>query len=50
MEGDCDVLIAAASPDWESPGVVGAKLGKWEVCDVELISWGEIWWACGWDL
>ncbi len=42
MEGNCDVLVVTASPDRESPGVVGVKLGKWEVCDVELVSGGKI--------
>ncbi len=28
VEGDGDVLVAAASPDGESPGVVGVELGK----------------------
>ncbi len=36
-----DVLVAAASPDRESPGVVGVELGKWEVCDVELVGGGQ---------
>ncbi len=35
--GDCDVLVAAVGPDGESPGVVGVELGKWDVCDVELV-------------
>ncbi len=38
MEGDGDVLVAAASPDGESSGVVGVELGKRKVRDVELVS------------
>jgi hypothetical protein len=30
VEGDGDVLVAAANPDGESTGVVGVELGKWE--------------------
>ncbi len=41
MEGDGDVLVAAASLDGESSGVISVELGKWEVCDVELISEGQ---------
>ncbi len=41
VEGDCDVLVAAAIPDGESPSVVGVKLGKWEVHDVELVGGGQ---------
>ncbi len=41
VEGDCDVLVAAANLDGESPGVIGVELGKWEVCDVELVSGGQ---------
>ncbi len=41
VEGDGDVLVAAASPDGESTGVVGVELGKREVCDVELFSGGQ---------
>ncbi len=41
VEGDGDVLVAAASPDGESTGVVGVELGKWEVRDVELLSGGQ---------
>ncbi len=57
VEGDGDVLVAAASPDGESSGVVGVELGKWEVRDVELISGGQcgglvtggiIWFVSGW--
>ncbi len=36
-----DVLVATASPDGESPSVVGVELGKREVCDVELIGGGK---------
>ncbi len=38
LVGDVDVLVAAASLDGESAGVVGVELGKWEVRDVELVS------------
>ncbi len=38
VEGNCDVLVAAASPDGESTGVVGVELGKQEVHDIELVS------------
>jgi hypothetical protein len=57
VEGNGDVLVAAASLDGESPGVVGVELGKWEVCDVELVSGGQcgglvagisIWFISGW--
>ncbi len=57
VEGNCDVLVTAASPDGESPGVVGVKLGKWEVRDVELIGRGQFgglvsgiaaWFLSGW--
>ncbi len=41
MEGNCDVPVATASSDGESPDVVGVKLGKWEVCDVELADRGQ---------
>ncbi len=41
VEGDGDVLVAAASLDGESPGVVGVERGKWEVYDVELIGGGQ---------
>ncbi len=41
VEGNGDVLVAAASPDGESPGVVGVELGKWAVCDVELVGGGQ---------
>ncbi len=40
VEGNGDVLVAAASPDGESSGVVSIKLGKREVRDVELFSGG----------
>ncbi len=54
--GDGDVLVAAASPDGESSGVVGVELGKQEVRDVELISGGQcgglvtgiFWFISGW--
>ncbi len=41
VEGNGDVLVAAASPDGESPGIVGVELGKWEVHDVELVGGGQ---------
>ncbi len=41
VEGDDDVLVAAASLDGESTGVVGVELGKREVSDVELVSGGQ---------
>jgi hypothetical protein len=41
MEGDCDVLVATASLDGEPSSVVGVKLGKWEVHDVELVGGGQ---------
>ncbi len=41
VEGDGDVLVAAASLDGESPGVVGVELGKQEVHDVELVGGGQ---------
>ncbi len=40
-EGDGDVLVATASPDGVSPGVVGVELGKREVRDVELAGGGQ---------
>ncbi len=57
VKGNCDVLVAAVSPDGESPGVVGVKLGKWKVHDVELVSGGQfgglvarifVWFISGW--
>ncbi len=41
VEGNGDVLVAAASPDGESPGVVGVELGKQEFRDVELVGGGQ---------
>ncbi len=41
VESNGDVLVATASPDGESSGVVGVELGKREVRDVELISGGN---------
>ncbi len=41
VEGNCDVLVATASPDGESTGVVGVELRKQEVRDVELVSGGQ---------
>jgi hypothetical protein len=40
VEGNGDVLVAAASPDGESPSLVSVELGKWEVSDVELVGGG----------
>jgi hypothetical protein len=56
VEGNGDVLVAAASPDGESTSVVGLELGKQEVHDVELISGGQcgglvtgiFWFVSGW--
>ncbi len=57
MEGDGNVLVAAASPDGESLGVIGVELGKREVRDVELVSGGQcgglvagisVWFVSGW--
>ncbi len=57
VESDYDVLVAAVSLDGESPNVVGVKLGKWEVCDVELVGRGQFgglvagiaaWFLSGW--
>ncbi len=41
VEGDGDVLVAAASLDGESPRVIGVELGKREVHDVELVGGGQ---------
>jgi hypothetical protein len=41
VEGNDDVLVAAASLDGESTGVVGVEHGKQEVHDVELVSGGQ---------
>ncbi len=41
VEGNGDVLVAAASLDGESSGVISVELGKREVCDVELGSGGQ---------
>ncbi len=56
VEGDGNVLVAAASLDGESSGVIGVELGKQEVHDVELVSGGQcgglvtgiIWFVSGW--
>ncbi len=56
VEGNGDVLVATASPDGESSGVVGVELGKQEVHDVELVSGGQcsglvtgiFWFISGW--
>jgi hypothetical protein len=56
VEGNGDVLVAIASPDGESTGVIGVELGKQEVCDVELVSGGQcnglvtgkFWFISGW--
>jgi hypothetical protein len=39
---NCDGLVAAVSLDGESPCVIGVKLGRWEVRDVELVSGGNL--------
>ncbi len=41
VEGDGNVLVAAASPDGDSTSAVGVELGKQEVHDVELVSGGQ---------
>ncbi len=41
VKGDGDVLVAAASLDGESTGVVGVELGKREIRDVELLGGGQ---------
>ena len=41
VKGNGDVLVAAASLDGESSGVIGVELGKWEVRDVDLVSGGR---------
>jgi hypothetical protein len=41
VEGNGDVLVTAAIPDGESPGVVGVEIGKQEVRDVELFGGGQ---------
>ncbi len=56
VEGNGDVLVAAASPDGEFTGVVCIQFGKWEVRDVVLISGGQcsglvneiFWFISGW--
>ncbi len=56
VEGNGDVLVAAASSNGESSGVVGVELGRWEVRDVELVSGGQysglvtgiFWFVSGW--
>ncbi len=56
VKGDGDVLVAAASLDGESTGVIGVKLGKQEVHDVELVGGGQcgglvngvFWFISGW--
>jgi hypothetical protein len=57
VKGNGDVLVAAASLDGESSGVIGVELGKWEVHDVELVSGGQcsglvtgisVWFVSGW--
>ncbi len=49
MVGDCDVLVATACPDGESPGVVGVDFGKWEVHYVELIGRGQFSGLAAWN-
>ncbi len=55
--GNCDVLVATACPDGESPGVVGIVLGQCDICDVELVcrgkfsgldAWIGAWFFSGW--
>ncbi len=41
VEGNGDLLVAAASPDGESSGVVGVELSKRKVRDVEVVSGGQ---------
>ncbi len=41
VEGNGDVLVAAASPDGESSSVIGVELGKQEVRGVELVGEGQ---------
>ncbi len=41
MEGNGDVLVAAASLDGESTGVINVELGKQEVRDVEFVGGGQ---------
>ncbi len=56
VEGDGDVLVAAASPDGESTSVIDVELGKREVCNVELVGGGQcsglvngiFWFISGW--
>ncbi len=56
VQGNDDVLVAAASLDGESSGVISVELGKREVCDVEPVSGGRcgglvtgiIWFVSGW--
>ncbi len=46
--GNLDLLLAAACLDGESPGVVGVELGKWDICDGELIYRGKFGGLTGW--
>ncbi len=56
VESGGDVLVAAASLDGESTGVLGVELGKQEVHDVEFVSGGQygelvngiFWFIGGW--
>ncbi len=57
VEGTGDVVVATASLDGESPGVIGVELSKWEVCNVELVGGGlcgglvagiSTWFVSGW--
>jgi hypothetical protein len=41
VEGNGDVLVAAASLDGESTGVINVELGKQEVRDVEFVGGGQ---------
>ncbi len=49
VESDGDVLVAAASPNGESPGVVGVELSKREVRDLELVGGGQCCWLVDGD-
>jgi hypothetical protein len=54
--GNCNVFVATACPDGESPSVTGVELGKWEDRDVELVgrgqfggaAWNDAWFLSGW--
>ncbi len=48
VEGDGDVLVAAASPDGESPGWCRAWQAGSPLC--RACWWRAVRWACGWGL